>query len=1495
MAGNEFDIKFGYNKRSAAQRDLEIVLQDVEGVPLVDASNAPLISSIEGFVTSELTSEKAVSVVLPTAPRVVSKFFTFVFGEKFEVSKRVVQDGVIVEDAYIRLIAPEKTWQFLRVGFFIDAPTGFEIINPQTGKRDGFEFETFTIKNIVEEGFDVNGKFNVRIDLQQDPTFITVEPIRDVNGNITNLSEVRDINYIRRVLTKDRIGTLKIEEQFAATSEVSRSLLGIDRAETQLSLFSNVSTYGVNTDEFVFYPNNPATGPAQWSNRVTESGIAHYAARVDEVRNEGALALTAYPVPYTFPYPPLSQRIVNGIDIGGLYSLEAWSRWVNFCKLGKTLYEYFTALRDANVSSPTDFNRYNVFLTRFLPAVTIYDDNTYYNSLYYGNNTERYYTQISIWTATFELIKRGDIRDPVTFSELDFDFLANLAPILRGTGTNKNTGSGDVPTQGQVVDEGPEGIQTYFNRFREEWINKTWSSSAIEGGTETGPDDFRPGYSPSGGQFVLLQSRQAFRYQPGRISGYTFGTRATIEKNQGNNTGEWGIFNDFDEYVFSREGANFYLIRRSNIPYPTALLQELGLVDDLGNPDPEFVRTYTKTVAGKSYSFQEIKISRERFNGDSLNGNGPSGYLLTTDEITMYKIEFGWYGAIGLRFYGYIPIENGEARWVVIHTFVIENKLDVPSMGDPFFKFKYQLRLGSGQAPDLTQPQYVFKYGTSMYIDGGDEGTVQVYSETSDPKLLPSTGEYSSVLGIYPKTSIVSGGTDAQGNSVDIPNKKIIVPKQISINSDGFAELSVFKCRGCQGSQFLYLPNIRANTTGFIRKLKKIDPATPTSEVELAPIDITLDSFQGGSGKLFNLTDTEVLYLRPGDYLLEDIGQNIIQSRIENITDQGGGNYRIQVTDPQASTIFDGGPITVTFQPTWIIGEDDRLTYGLQKDDFEAKLITTLNPGLYLTYVGNQTAGAQNQIVTLRSRTPGERFEIDTDRVLDPIYNASTTALQEIIPADFFGDPNTETFEVRLSKYDNIAASPTPVNGPFSEITFLNPSYSNGNVRAEFELGFTPNRPLFGAGGDLQGWVTPDGVTIQENLGGTLTNKIVLNKSDYITLPYHPYAVNTNLLGVETGESFYGRIQPLTSDYRIPNPPGSNTGVCSRILLEKNEPIDVPVTQVSSTTLTSIPFANWSGFNDPNELTAYLSTSSFFLRSTVPIVGGTGDPTGGQIAVIISQNPIINFYIGGVLFNCRFSGPVVDYLDDSVQPNVRYYVAPITIDIESATSDQAGTDPIVSTPGDTFIISYNSVFLRGWYAQGSEDDVPASYTSGPNSTGIFEYNAFPLYPVIFMRDGAGIRSAEVQDIDFQRNVTSFNPTWKVSEKPQIDGSTIISADYSIGTNLRTGQINANGVGSAQQTPSDIDGLKPSAFQEVDRLSSARLDRQGESILRPGDNLTTLYINNETKTFDLTDVFGSDRKVITPDITNTEAVYFVARSLSGLPVELQINITYVEQL
>ena len=120
---------------------------------------------------------------------------------------------------------------------------------------------------------------------------------------------------------------------------------------------------------------------------------------------------------------------------------------------------------------------------------------------------------------------------------------------------------------------------------------------------------------------------------------------------------------------------------------------------------------------------QEVKLGREKFNGDSLNGNGPSGYLLTTDEITMYKIEFGWYGAIGVQFYAYVPVENGEARWVKLHRLIIENKLKQPCMGDPNYKFKYSLV--TLDHVNVKTPQYIYKYGTSC-LDGYQHGQHQV-------------------------------------------------------------------------------------------------------------------------------------------------------------------------------------------------------------------------------------------------------------------------------------------------------------------------------------------------------------------------------------------------------------------------------------------------------------------------------------------------------------------------------------------------------------------------------------------------------------------------------------------------------------------------------------------------------------------------------------------------------------------------------------------------
>ena len=1487
LKGNSFDVKIGYNKRAAAKRDLTVILQDVEGTQLTDESNAPLITTVEGFLVSELTTDKALSVVLPTEGRIVSKFFTILFAQSFEV-KRTQNPGTQQQiDPYVRVINPEGSYRFIRKDSRIEIATGAPIVeldpnNPPLGTRpDGNTFEQFVVQSVIEirASQSASGFLEVLYVLNEDPSF------------------ENPITYLRRVIQRERTSLVKIEEQFASTSEVSNSLLGVPRAETQLGLFSNVSTYGFNADEFVFYTDNPTTGPTVWSNRATETGETHTAARVTEVKNEGALRLESFPVPYTFPYPPLSQNIgPDGNDTLGLYNKNAWDKWQNFLQLGKSLYEFFLQKRELqggfNGDPSSNYQKYNNFLSRFLPAINIWDDNTYYNGLNYNNNESRYYTKIAIWTDTWRSIKQGNLKDPVNNEVINFSYLTQEQLVLRGTGKFTDLNAGSIENQSQVPTNISDPLygKVDYNPFKETWQNIPWEFADISGGGDPDADDFVPGYNATGGQFALLQSRQAFRYQPGRISGYTFGTRAYLDKSESANYAEWGIFNDFDDYVFRREGANFFIVRRSTIHYPSSFLQELGLADEFGTENSSFVSYYDKVIGGKTYTFQEIKLSKERFNGDSLNGNGPSGYLLNTDEITMYKIEFGWYGAIGLRMYAYIPVENGEARWVVVHTFVIENKLNVPSMGDPFFRFKYELRIGAGQAPDLVEPQVLYKYGTSMYIDGGDEGTVNVFSETSDEKLLSTSGNYTSVFGLYPKNFITSG------SGVPIPNKKIIIPKQMSITADGFAEINVIKCRACKGSGFLYMPNLTVGQHGDIRKLQKLDiNSSFNTDVTLAPIDKVINSTVTNSTTI-NLPNAD--YLRPGDKLTDQFNGVTIPGipgtplpRIISISDVGGGVFNVELD--QAVTL--NANDNVTFQPVFIVDDTTRKVYNLDYSDFQSKIIYK---DIWNTYIGDELRD-EGATVNLLMYVVGDRHNLDYERKLDPTkIGTFDQASNTIIPADFFGDPNTETFDVRLSQRKAIVASPNAVSGPLSLIKFLNnysrESGSVGSQLTDWRIGFTPNRPVFGVNGEITSWIKPDGITtLTENRGNGITNVVLLPESEYIYLDYHPYSQGVTTTGIESGEGFRDRIPPFVEDFRIANPPGSYSGRCSSLSVSKNVPVDKAVKQIDSSELQNVPTNNWNGFDpeDASELGNYLNLSQYFLTSTnEPIVPSGGNTVGGQIAANIDGAYIKNFFIGGQVFESRFAGPQQSYgnINSNTGQPETIFVVPITIDM--AGSEDGSGNPLFTS--NDFFISYNSVSIKSWFSESDKYSNPEGFTSRPGGDGIFEFDAFPLYPFILMRDNAQIRGVEIHNVDLLGNVSTFNPQWKYNF---INGNPTVT--YNAGTNNQTGEINADGVGSITQTPSGIDELIPSAFTQVSRLSSSQIDRQGESLLRPGSALTTLYINNETKTFDLTDVFGFDRKVITPDILNTEAVYFVGRAIgtNAGPVTIRVNVTYVEQL
>ena len=61
--------------------------------------------------------------------------------------------------------------------------------------------------------------------------------------------------------------TIKIEEQFPTFSEVSSTLLGVERAETQLSLFSDVSSYGLDDTSWEYRTSGSTPNPVSWYER----------------------------------------------------------------------------------------------------------------------------------------------------------------------------------------------------------------------------------------------------------------------------------------------------------------------------------------------------------------------------------------------------------------------------------------------------------------------------------------------------------------------------------------------------------------------------------------------------------------------------------------------------------------------------------------------------------------------------------------------------------------------------------------------------------------------------------------------------------------------------------------------------------------------------------------------------------------------------------------------------------------------------------------------------------------------------------------------------------------------------------------------------------------------------------------------------------------------------------------------------------------------------
>ena len=210
------------------------------------------------------------------------------------------------------------------------------------------------------------------------------------------------------------------------------------------------------------------------------------------------------------------------------------------------------------------------------------------------------------------------------------------------------------------------------------------------------------------------------------------------------------------------------------------------------NVDPEYWGVY------------EYKVPRSRFSFDSLNGN-PGESVVYSDvvrdagkprypgqvtaakentrdsvwdidfgNVIMKKIEFSWYGAVGALFLAYVPTGTGEARWVRVHHLRCSNQLKTASLGNATLPLTYTI-FGGGTPKQLgrdaintagynsgkSSSEFITKYGSSYYIDGGDRGTVRLFNYAQPAASKISTSKFSDEI-IEPGTTTIIGTNAAQ-------------------------------------------------------------------------------------------------------------------------------------------------------------------------------------------------------------------------------------------------------------------------------------------------------------------------------------------------------------------------------------------------------------------------------------------------------------------------------------------------------------------------------------------------------------------------------------------------------------------------------------------------------------------------------------------------------------------------------------------------------------
>lgn len=1254
--------------------------------------------------------------------------------------------------------------------------------------------------------------------------------------------------------------SLPVIEQFPEQSEVSKSLLGIDRQTSQQGLFSNVSTYGLDPKDWKVETVQSIDDSNRWwwTRRPSSSGNYYPIKFLEDYKNS-ALTLISNPTPFLEPVRPSVQDQLTGVDT----NYVSWGQYIN-----SVVAMYLVKYMVKNFTKE-QWNEFNLLpmLGKF-PPILNQDGTSSFNDLYWDKiwldiqqsrfgpesnypiiprgkaynfdnvSIDGWRSNSSLWGSSSVFITEAEqnLPEDLNVSWNNF-FFSTTRMYFPSTDDPENKGHFKIKTN-PVSD-----IWEKYHGIRWENVRpdlKAWEftvHSSVSSVTQLEKDLKLPYFvldnpiipdrinnifsnlwpSQSFGQQInlpvnsnriggeqgiyseiTLKSVRAFRYQPGRISGFTYGVKVS-EIGAGPGTViEFGVENPTDSYMFRlTNGSLFSIVRRSTIPLENS--QYLNYSN-------------SNTVVRNNITQYETVIEQKEMNGDGLGGEGKTAYLLNPDTVTMYKIEFGWYGAIGARFYAYVPVGSGECRWVVMHTLIIENQLSKPCLADPFFYFKYRLKVEDSSAIRINQ--YISKFGASYYIDGYDEGTVYPLNSQSKVRYLSSPNfsesktrlnaiDWVTVTGIKPRRYL----TNRYGNTIF--NKKEIFPEKLSVISQQDCEIKIVRQKGCPEWAFSHQEGYIWTELPNNRRLKAKFNISPYYQLDFPELGITSTDPQ---------SHTAVMALS------------------QQIT----GGFR----DPSLESNWSG----IGNQAIRLLGQD---LYGLNVAQQKY-----FNPSLNSVSLKLIRASKFNYVLSSRTPVPISK------KVYLPFTYPS-------IP------PYTDGYEVELDYFRRDQILLSTVNILSDEFYIL---WTGGELSSIIPDHISSFR--FGiAWPDLSNPSSPLYTTTFSDSWGIQTNPTYDLNSFYEGLPYNlPQDYPQNTLYVETGVLPYTNTYNFESgevsdynwtdiDYNLGVIPGSEGGYCHGLYCKSGREVRSEVSIVSETDQnTSITTYYISDTTTPwPNLSPSTYTVTVTQGSTVQNITTTGGITRVTENIIQYLLPIGTSLPSGIS-----SGAV------SVSFNT-IYIASMDKEFKVKTILASKISPGNTPFLRAFVQGRQGAKIGGvWIGQKTQTGVkvepftPHRCTLSISDSGAADYHGQWSTPPQSSGPTKVIKTYTTNDTLGYSTAPTINP----QENSLDTNKSIHSSKKKCGSFLSSGSVNSAGI----FTPSDY---------PIRWLTS------GE-----GSALANYYISANTPTeIDLRSVFNIHGESIINDDDANLATFFIARSLNNhneLQNEIYLSLNYSEQ-